>query len=56
MTDNDGNTSKFVKVGDRYYLVEITDTEENKIQIQYDSQNRIISIFQCCCIKSICKF
>ena len=26
MTDNDGNTSKFVKVGDRYYLLEITDT------------------------------
>ena len=44
MTDNDGNTSKFIKIGDRYYLVEITDTEENKIQIQYDSQNRIVKV------------
>ncbi len=44
MTDSDGNTSKFVKAGDRYYLVEITDTEENKIQIQYDNNHRIVKV------------
>ncbi len=44
MCDASGNTSKFVKIGDFYYLVEITDTEENKIQIEYDSNHRIKKI------------
>ncbi len=39
MKDKGGNTSTFVKNGSKWYLKEITDTNNNKIIINYSSSN-----------------
>ena len=44
MTDNDSNTSLFIKNNNKWYLKEITDTSNNKVIITYDSLNRITKI------------
>lgn len=44
ITDKTGNKMKFVKVNTTWYLKEIIDTKNNKIEIIYDSSNKIIKV------------
>ena len=43
MKDNSGNTSLFIKNGDIWYLTEITDTNNNKVKIEYEN-NKIVKV------------
>ena len=44
LTDNSGNTYKFIKNNDTSYLTEICDSFENGINITYDGNNRITKV------------
>lgn len=44
LTDNTGNTLKFIKNNQTWYLREIKNTEDYTVQIEYDNVNRISKI------------
>lgn len=44
LTDKNGNVSKFVKINNIYYLVQLKDANGSTIDVEYDDNNRISKI------------